>query len=74
MFSDANTAYIRPPRRYDDSRRAGNPSTGFAPDESADRFCLLGPAQAHAHRREALRDLGVDQFAVPTMHDAKQAW
>ncbi|MEU8434679.1 AAA family ATPase [Streptomyces sp. NPDC029216] len=44
--------------------RADNPSTDFVPGEIVDRFCLLGPAEAHIDKLRALRDLGADQFAV----------
>ena len=37
-----------------------------------DRFCLIGPPQAHLDKLAELRELGVDQFAVYAMHDAKE--
>ncbi|MEU1784782.1 TIGR03842 family LLM class F420-dependent oxidoreductase [Streptomyces sparsogenes] len=69
------TAYIKERAGYDYSHhgRAGNPSTDFVPDGIVDRFCLLGPAEAHIEKLRALRALGVDQFAVYAMHDAKEA-
>jgi probable F420-dependent oxidoreductase len=69
------TAYIEQRRGYDYSHhgRAGNPDTAFVPDEIVDRFCLIGPPAAHLAKLRALRDLGVDQFAVYDMHDAKEA-
>ncbi|GFH39498.1 TIGR03842 family LLM class F420-dependent oxidoreductase [Streptomyces pacificus] len=69
------TAYIKARQGYDYSHhgRAGNPSADFVPDEIVDRFCLLGPPQAHVEKLLALRDLGVDQFAVYNMHDAREA-
>ncbi|MFI9719766.1 TIGR03842 family LLM class F420-dependent oxidoreductase [Streptomyces sp. NPDC052396] len=69
------TAYVKDRHGYDYSHhgRAGNPSTDFVPDEIVDRFCLLGPAEAHRERLRALRELGVDQFAVYAMHDAREA-
>ncbi|MFC8722236.1 TIGR03842 family LLM class F420-dependent oxidoreductase [Kitasatospora sp. NPDC057198] len=69
------TAYIKDRHGYDYSHhgRAGNPSTDFVPDAVVDRFCLLGPAAAHVEKLRALRDLGVDQFAVYAMHDAREA-
>ncbi|RLV10100.1 TIGR03842 family LLM class F420-dependent oxidoreductase [Streptomyces griseocarneus] len=75
LVPDALTAYIEQRRGYDYSHhgRAGNPSTDFVPDEIVDRFCLLGPVSAHRERLEELRELGVDQFAVYAMHDAKEA-
>lgn len=69
------TAYIKERAGYDYSHhgRAGNPSTDFVPDGIVDRFCLLGPPEAHIEKLRALRALGVDQFAVYAMHDAKEA-
>ncbi|MEU5523670.1 TIGR03842 family LLM class F420-dependent oxidoreductase [Streptomyces sp. NPDC047860] len=74
MVPEALTAYIKERHGYDYSHhgRAGNPSTDFVPDEIVDRFCLLGPAEAHIEKLKALRDLGVDQFAVYNMHDAQE--
>ncbi|MDH6541163.1 TIGR03842 family LLM class F420-dependent oxidoreductase [Streptomyces lavendulae] len=75
MVPDALTEYIKARQGYDYSHhgRAGNPSTDFVPDEIVDRFCLLGPVEAHTEKLRALRDLGVDQFAVYDMHDAREA-
>ncbi|MDX3228891.1 TIGR03842 family LLM class F420-dependent oxidoreductase [Streptomyces sp. ME19-01-6] len=69
------TAYIKERAGYDYSHhgRADNPSTDFVPDQIVDRFCLLGPVEAHIEKLRALRALGVDQFAVYAMHDAKEA-
>ncbi|MFJ4319131.1 TIGR03842 family LLM class F420-dependent oxidoreductase [Streptomyces lavendulae] len=74
MVPDALTEYIKARQGYDYSHhgRAGNPSTDFVPDEIVDRFCLLGPVEAHIEKLRALRDLGVDQFAVYDMHDARE--
>jgi Luciferase-like monooxygenase. len=75
LVPEALTAYIKDRRGYDYSHhgRAGNPSADFVPDEIVDRFCLLGPAEAHVEKLRRLRDLGADQFAVYAMHDAKEA-
>ncbi|WNI18598.1 TIGR03842 family LLM class F420-dependent oxidoreductase [Actinacidiphila sp. ITFR-21] len=69
------TAYIKQRQGYDYSHhgRSGNPDTAFVPDDIVDRFCVIGPPRAHVAKLEALRDLGVDQFAVYDMHDAKEA-
>ncbi|MGW8377017.1 TIGR03842 family LLM class F420-dependent oxidoreductase [Streptomyces sp. ODS28] len=68
----ALTSYIKSRQGYDYAHhgRAGNPDTAFVPDEIVDRFCLLGPPEAHVERLRELRELGVDQFAVYAMHDA----
>jgi alkanesulfonate monooxygenase SsuD/methylene tetrahydromethanopterin reductase-like flavin-dependent oxidoreductase (luciferase family) len=69
------TAYIKRRQGYDYSHhgRAGNPDTTFVPDDIVDRFCLIGPPQDHLDKLAALRDLGVDQFAIYDMHDAKES-
>ncbi|WP_327417424.1 TIGR03842 family LLM class F420-dependent oxidoreductase [Streptomyces sp. NBC_01233] len=69
------TEYVKSRQGYDYSHhgRTGNPSADFVPDEIVDRFCLLGPAEAHIEKLRALRDLGVDQFALYNMHDAREA-
>jgi probable F420-dependent oxidoreductase len=71
----ALTSYIKARQGYDYAHhgRAGNPDTEFVPDEVVDRFCLLGPAEAHIEKLRTLRDLGVDQFAVYAMHDATES-
>ncbi|MCA1218064.1 TIGR03842 family LLM class F420-dependent oxidoreductase [Streptomyces sp. 8L] len=71
---DELTDYIERRQGYDYAHhgRAGNPSTGFVPDDIVDRFCVLGDAAAHVTKLRALRDLGVDQFALYAMHDAKE--
>ncbi|MEU9573651.1 TIGR03842 family LLM class F420-dependent oxidoreductase [Streptomyces massasporeus] len=72
---DELTDYIKARQGYDYSHhgRAGNPDTQFVPDEIVDRFCLIGPVEKHVEKLEALRALGVDQFAVYDMHDAQEA-
>ncbi|QEV21179.1 TIGR03842 family LLM class F420-dependent oxidoreductase [Streptomyces alboniger] len=68
------TEYIKAREGYDYSHhgRAGNPDTAFVPDEIVDRFCLLGPVDSHLERLRELRELGVDQFALYAMHDARE--
>ena len=67
------TDYIAGRRGYDyaEHGRAGNSHTTFVPDEVVDRFCILGPVEAHLERLEQLKAIGVDQFAVYLQHDAK---
>ncbi|MFD6433962.1 TIGR03842 family LLM class F420-dependent oxidoreductase [Streptomyces venezuelae] len=74
MVPEALTAYIKAREGYDYSHhgRTGNPDTAFVPDEIVDRFCLLGPVDAHLERLRELWELGVDQFAVYAMHDARE--
>jgi probable F420-dependent oxidoreductase len=75
LVPTALTDYIKARQGYDYAHhgRSGNPDTAFVPDEIVDRFCLIGPAEAHIAKLAALRDLGVDQFAVYDMHDAKES-
>ena len=56
---------------YNEHGRAGNIHAAFVPDEIVDRFCVLGPVQAHVARLSELAALGVDQFAVYLQHDGK---
>ncbi|GAB3956143.1 TIGR03842 family LLM class F420-dependent oxidoreductase [Streptomyces sparsus] len=74
LVPDELTDYIKNRTGYDYAHhgRAGNPDTAFVPDEIVDRFCLLGPPEAHVEKLRELRALGVDQFAVYAMHDAKE--
>ncbi|MFG2193558.1 TIGR03842 family LLM class F420-dependent oxidoreductase [Streptomyces sp. NPDC048639] len=75
LVPEALTDYIKSREGYDYSHhgRTGNPSTDFVSDEIVDRFCLLGPPEAHVAKLKTLRDLGVDQFAVYNMHDARES-
>lgn len=68
------TDYIKAREGYDYAHhgRSGNPDTAFVPDDVVDRFCLIGPPEAHVEKLNALRELGVDQFAVYAMHDAQE--
>lgn len=70
---EALTAYIAGRKGYDYSHhgKPGNPTTDFVPDEIVDRFCVLGPLPAHIERLRQLQSIGVDQFAIYLMHDAK---
>ncbi|MFB7991660.1 TIGR03842 family LLM class F420-dependent oxidoreductase [Streptomyces sp. NPDC056002] len=74
MVPDELTDYIKARQGYDYAHhgRTGNPDTAFVPDEIVDRFCVIGTAQDHVEKLRALRDLGVDQFALYAMHDAKE--
>lgn len=73
MVPQALTDYIKGRRGYDYSGhgKAGHDHTDFVPDEIIDRFCVLGPEEAHIERLEELKRLGVDQFALYLMHDQK---
>ncbi|MEV6590727.1 TIGR03842 family LLM class F420-dependent oxidoreductase [Streptomyces acidicola] len=68
------TDYIKSREGYDYTHhgRSDNPDTGFVSDEIVDRFCVIGPVERHIEKLNALRELGVDQFAVYDMHDAEE--
>lgn len=57
---------------YNTHGRTDNDHVAFVPDEIVDRFCVLGPAEAHIEKLTALKELGVDQFAAYVMHDLKE--
>ncbi|MFH9419794.1 TIGR03842 family LLM class F420-dependent oxidoreductase [Streptomyces sp. NPDC017529] len=75
IVPEALTSYIKAREGYDYAHhgRSGNPDTAFVPDEIVDRFCLLGPPGAQLEKLHRLRELGVDQFALYAMHDARDA-
>ncbi len=54
---------------YDHHGKSGNPSTDFVPDEIVDRFCVVGPVEAHIEKLRLLESLGVDHFGIYLMHD-----
>ena len=70
----ALTDYIAGRQGYDYNThgKAGNDHVDFVPDEIVDRFCVLGSAHDHLEKLEALRELGVDQFAGYLQHDNKE--
>ncbi|MBG6056643.1 putative F420-dependent oxidoreductase [Cryobacterium sp. MP_M5] len=70
----ALTDYIAGRSGYDYNQhgRAGNAHADFVPDEIVDRFCLLGTSKDHIEKLQALKELGVDQFAGYLQHDNKE--
>jgi len=70
----ALTDYIAGRQGYDynEHGRAGNTHAAFVPDEIVERFCILGDSAEHVEKLEALRDLGVTQFAGYLQHDNKE--
>jgi alkanesulfonate monooxygenase SsuD/methylene tetrahydromethanopterin reductase-like flavin-dependent oxidoreductase (luciferase family) len=69
----ALTDYIKGREGYDynEHGQAGNVHTQFVPDDIVDRFCIVGPVGDHIERMNALKALGVDQFAIYLQHDDK---
>jgi probable F420-dependent oxidoreductase len=54
---------------YDHHGKSGNPSTEFVPDDIVDRFCVVGPVEAHVEKLSILESLGVGHFGIYLMHD-----
>jgi probable F420-dependent oxidoreductase len=66
--------YIKARESYDYAHhgRSGNLTTDFVPDEIVDRFCILGPVEAHIEKLRELESLGVDHFSIYLMHDQQE--
>jgi probable F420-dependent oxidoreductase len=45
----------------------GSDNADFVSDEVIDRFCIIGPVEAHLKKLEALRKVGVTQFNIYLM-------
>ena len=45
----------------------GSDNASFVTDEIVDRFCLVGPVEAHREKLETLRAAGVTQFNIYLM-------
>jgi len=65
----ALTSYIRNRGQYDYLHHCEVDSSNaeFVSDEVTDRFCLLGPAEAHIDKLRALAGAGVTQFNIYLM-------
>ena len=65
----ALTSYIRDKGHYDYLHHCevGSSNADFVSDEVIDRFCLLGPAQAHIEKLRGLAKAGVTQFNIYLM-------
>jgi probable F420-dependent oxidoreductase len=63
------TSYIRTKEQYDYLHHCEVDSSNadFVSDEVTDRFCLLGPAEAHIEKLRALARVGVTQFNIYLM-------
>ncbi len=66
--------YIAAREAYDYSHhgKPDNPTTDFVPDEIVDRFCVLGPVEAHIEKLTVLKELGADHFGIYLMHDDQE--
>lgn len=65
----ALTSYIRNRDKYDYLHHceAESDNANFVSDEVTDRFCLVGPAEAHVEKLRALAKTGVTQFNIYLM-------
>ncbi len=66
---EALTAYVGTREGYDYKHHCavGSNNATFVSDEVVDRFCIIGPAETHRQRMEALRRVGVTQFNIYLM-------
>lgn len=65
----ALTSYVQDRGKYDYQHHCevGSDNADFVSDEVIDRFCLIGPVEAHQKKLRALRDAGVTQFNIYLM-------
>ncbi|MGH9862818.1 MAG: TIGR03842 family LLM class F420-dependent oxidoreductase [Candidatus Acidiferrales bacterium] len=66
---EALTAYVRARAGYDYQHHCevGSDNAAFVSDEVVDRFCVVGPAEAHRQRLARLAEVGVTQFNIYLM-------
>ena len=72
---EALAAYVRDRTAYDYRHHAevGSDNAGFVSDEVVERFCIVGPAEAHRQRLAELAEAGVDQFNIYLMSGDEEA-
>ncbi|HEY6337337.1 MAG TPA: TIGR03842 family LLM class F420-dependent oxidoreductase [Candidatus Sulfotelmatobacter sp.] len=65
----ALTSYIRNKSHYDYNEHCevGSEHSQFVTDDVVDRFCLIGPAEAHREKLRKLANVGVTQFNIYLM-------
>ena len=65
----ALTSYVQDRGRYDYQHHCevGSDNAEFVSDEVIDRFCLIGPAEAHRKKLHELAEAGVTQFNIYLM-------
>jgi probable F420-dependent oxidoreductase len=63
------TAYVQKRAGYDYQHHAevGSENASFVSDEVVDRFCLVGPLEAHRQKLKKLAEVGVTQFNIYLM-------
>jgi alkanesulfonate monooxygenase SsuD/methylene tetrahydromethanopterin reductase-like flavin-dependent oxidoreductase (luciferase family) len=75
QLPDSLTGYIRDRTGYDYLHHAevGSNNAAFVGDEVTDRFCVIGPVEAHVAKLRELADAGVDQFNIYLMNGDEEA-
>jgi probable F420-dependent oxidoreductase len=70
QLPEALTGYIHDRAGYDYHHHAevGSSNASFVGDEVTDRFCVLGPVEAHVAKLNELAQAGVDQFNIYLMN------
>ncbi len=65
----ALTSFVHDRGNYDYQHHCevGSDNADFVSDDVIDRFCLIGPAEAHRKKLRALADVGVTQFNIYLM-------
>jgi probable F420-dependent oxidoreductase len=65
----ALTSYVRDRGGYDYQHhcKVGSDNADFVSDEVVDRFCLVGPVEAHREKLRKLASVGVTQFNIYLM-------
>jgi probable F420-dependent oxidoreductase len=63
------TSFVKDKGKYDYHHHCevGSDNADFVSDEVIDRFCIIGPIEAHRQKLEALRKVGVTQFNIYLM-------
>jgi len=63
------TSFVKNRGNYDYHHHCevGSDNANFVSDEVIDRFCIIGPLEAHLKKLEALRKAGVTQFNIYLM-------
>jgi len=65
----ALTSFVKNRGGYDYQHHCevGSDNADFVSDEVIDRFCVIGPVEAHRKKLDALRSVGVTQFNIYLM-------
>ena len=71
----ALTSYVKDRGKYDYHHHCevGSDNANFVSDEVVDRFCVLGPVEAHRKKLDHLRSVGVTQFNIYLMSGDEEA-